>query len=240
MLLYAGREKIYFKRFNLFFSPLSRKSLLLLSSALLLSVIVFFPSIKTAPPAEDREAAFDDDREKNRILLSDKTDYSVPDENEALVITEHLVREGENLSVIAKKYGISIDTICGSNSLNSYDFIRSGVTLKIPNKDGIIYRMKEGNTLAAIAQKYQVSLEKIIAANSLDNPDFVPVDASLFIPDAKPQDIIKGFMWPTASRFITCGYGWRRNPFNHDYREFHQGLDIRAATTGSGLRNTGR
>ena len=178
--------------------------------------MVLYSGLKA--PGPDREIAqvidplADDDREKNKILLSENTDYSTPDESRALVISEHVVAPGENLSAIAKQYGISIDTICGSNNLTSYDFIREGVHLKIPNKDGIIYRMKDGNNIAGIAERYRVSLEKIIAENRIENPDFVPVDAVLFIPDAKPQNIVNGFMWPCSSRVITCGYGWRQNP----------------------------
>ena len=50
----------------------------------------------------------------------------------------------------------------------------------------------------------------------------------LFIPDAKPQNIIRGFMWPTYSRYITCGFGWRRNPFNWRMKEYHCGMDIKS------------
>jgi len=228
MIFYAGKEKIYFKRFNLFFTPLSRKTLLVAFTAFVLLLIVLFPPLKNDQGPENYDPVYEDDREKNELLQSERTDYSSPDESQKLEITEHVVRDGENLSVIAKQYGISIDTICGSNNLNSYDFIRAGVHLKIPNKDGIIYRMKEGNNVTAVAKKYNVSLEKILAENSIQNPDFIPVDTTLFIPDAKPQNIIRGFMWPTASKVITCGYGWRRNPFNRSYREFHQGLDIRS------------
>jgi murein DD-endopeptidase MepM/ murein hydrolase activator NlpD len=160
--------------------------------------------------------------------MSDKTDYSQPEESKPLQIRYHRVKSGENLTIIAKKYGISIDTICGSNGLRSYDFIRSGVVLRIPSKDGILTEMEKGKRIVDLAKKYKISIDKIIDENDLSNPDFIANGSLVFIPDAKPQNIIKGFMWPTASRFITCGYGWRRNPFNRSLREFHHGLDIRA------------
>ena len=227
MVFFAGREKLYFKRFHSLFPRVSRRSLLVVFSVIALSLVVIIPSIKNS--TEDPiDPVLQDDIEKNKILQSSNTDYSNPDENEKLVIVEHVVKPGENLSVIAQEYGVSIDTICGSNNLRSYDFIRSGVHLKIPSKDGILYRMRSGNNITAIAKKYKVSLEKIIAENQIENPDFVPEDSVVFIPDAKPQNIIRGFLWPTRSKFITCGYGWRRNPFNRKYREFHHGLDIRS------------
>ncbi|MBN1497283.1 MAG: peptidoglycan DD-metalloendopeptidase family protein [Spirochaetes bacterium] len=223
----AGETRSRFKRAGTFFSRIPRKFLLVISAALALSLIAIIPNL-TNGPEEPIDPILQDDIEKNKILQSSNTDYSNPDAKEKLVIVEHVVKPGENLSVIARDYGISIDTICGSNNLRSYDFIRAGTRLKIPNKDGILYRMRGGNNITGIAKKYRVSIEKIIAENDLKNPDFVQKDSVIFIPDAKPQNIIRGFMWPTRGRYITCGYGWRRNPFNRKYREFHQGLDIRA------------
>ncbi len=168
----------------------------------------------------------EDEKLKNELLLSDKTDYSVPTVNTPLKIQTHKVKPGESLNGIAKKYGVSIDTICGSNSLKSYDYVDPGTTLRIPNKEGILYNMREGNNVAGLASKYRIPVEKILAENNFKNPDFVAEGEVIFIPDAKPQNIFSGFLWPVSSRRITAGYGWRRNPFNHEYREFHKGMDI--------------
>ncbi len=176
----------------------------------------------------DINRIIEDEKLKNKLLNSQDTDYSKPVENNKLQITQHTVKRGENLNIIAKKYGVSIDTVCGSNSLKSYDFIKEGLKLQIPNKDGILYKMKKGSNIVDIAKKYKVSVKKIIASNNFSNSDFIPVDSVLFVPDAKPQNIVSGFLWPTRGRRITCSFGWRRNPFNHSYKEFHKGLDIAA------------
>jgi murein DD-endopeptidase MepM/ murein hydrolase activator NlpD len=168
----------------------------------------------------------EDEKLKNELLLSDKTDFSVPAVSTPLKIQTHKVKPGESLNGIAKKYGVSIDTICGSNNLKSYDYVDSGTVLRIPNKEGILYNMREGNNVAGLASKYRIPVEKILAENNFKNPDFVPEGEVVFIPDAKPQNIFSGFLWPTRSRRITAGYGWRRNPFNHSYKEFHKGMDI--------------
>lgn len=178
---------------------------------------------------EDINNILEDEKIKNELLLSDKTDYSEDkNSNELLKIQTHRVSRGENLSIIAKKYGVSIDTICGSNNLRSYDFISEGAVLRIPNKDGILYNMAEGNNLINLATKYKIPADKILAQNNFSNPDFIKPGELVFIPDAKPQNIIQGFLWPVSSRRITSAYGWRRNPFNRAHREFHKGLDIAA------------
>jgi len=169
-----------------------------------------------------------DEKLKNDLLLSDKTDFSVPSVNVPLKIKTHKVKKGESLNAIAKKYGVSMATICGSNNLKSYDYVDPGTVLRIPNKEGILYNMKEGNSVTGLAKKYRIPVEKILAENNFKNSDFVPMGELLFIPDAKPQNIFSGFLWPTGSRRVTSGFGWRRNPFNREYREFHKGMDISA------------
>ncbi|MBN2160328.1 MAG: peptidoglycan DD-metalloendopeptidase family protein [Spirochaetes bacterium] len=227
MVFFAGKERLYTRLVGRLFFRGPRRALMVLASIAALSLIIFLPG-DTLTTKDPVDPALQDEIEKNDILQSRDTDYSSPDEKEKLQIAEHLVRPGENLSVIAEKYGVSVDTICGSNNLRSYDFIKAGVRLRIPSKDGILYRVRPGNNITGIAKKYRVSLAKIIAENGLANPDFAPVGSELFVPDAKPQNIIRGFLWPVASKYITCGYGWRRNPFNRKYRQFHQGIDIRA------------
>ncbi len=223
VFIFIGRRKVYVHKIHPDFNSFKKKlAFSVPAAALILTLSVIFS------PGQQEELRLDDDALKNSLLKSEKTDYSSPDKNVPLEIRTHVVKKGENLSAIAKKYGVSIDTICGSNNLTSYDFINIGKKLKIPNKDGILMNMSTGTSVVSIAKKYRVSLKKIIDENDIKNPDFIAVNTELFIPDAKPQNIIRGFLWPTFSKRITCGYGWRRNPFNHSYREFHQGLDIGA------------
>lgn len=170
----------------------------------------------------------EDEKAKNKLLRSAHTDYSKPALTQTLKIRRHTVKRGENLSLIARKYGVSIGTICGSNNLKSYDLIHEGTKLRIPNKDGILYKMRRGSNLIALSKKYKIPVKKILAHNSFANPDFIPVDATVFIPDAKPQNIVPGFLWPTRGHRITSAFGWRSSPFNRSYKQFHRGLDIAA------------
>jgi len=223
VVIYAGEKSIHVRTFRRDISP-RLKTALGASAAFL----VLLASLLVMLPTKDISDVDNDDRMKNDLLQSSQTEFTQPDESEKLIIRKHSVKPGETLSHIAAAYGVSIDTICGSSNLRSYDLIHVGQVLTVPNKDGILYTMNKGGNIVAIAKKYGVSLEKIISQNDVKNPDFVANGTTLFIPDAKPQNIIRGFLWPTRSRVITCGYGWRRNPFNGKYREFHSGTDIRS------------
>jgi murein DD-endopeptidase MepM/ murein hydrolase activator NlpD len=170
-------------------------------------------------------ATADDEARKNELLLSDETNYSSPKEEKALNVSVYRVQNGDTLSTIARKFGVSLDTICGSNNLDSYDCISVGTVLYIPNKDGILHTIGRGQNMISVAQKYRTDINKIIAANTTVNPDLVQEGVQIFVPDAKPVNIIDGWLWPTATRSISSAFGWRRNPFT-GAPDFHNGIDI--------------
>lgn len=227
MMMFSGRKNFSFIAPGPLSRHVSKKTVLAMLSIIVLSFVIIIPNLNDETEDQDNEI-LQDEIEKNKILQSASTDYSGPEDRDGFRIMEHIVKPNENLTAIAREYGVSIDTICGSNGLTSYDFIRSGRRLRIPTKDGILYRIKRGNNITSLARKYRVSLENIISENELRNSDFIAVDTEIFIPDAKPLNIIRGFMWPVLGKFITCGYGWRSDPFQKNNREFHQGIDIRS------------
>jgi len=221
VIILRTKKTVYVKSFKRRFSLLIK---LLLFSGVVFSVIFL---VNTFSAVELNQDLLDEEL-KNSILISNQTDFSEPKEDFNLQIEKHLIKKGDTLSGIAAKYGVSVDTICGCNNLKSYDFIRQGRVLDIPNKDGILAKIGKKVDLIYLTTKYKVSLEKILKANNFKNSDFIARGKTVFIPDAKPQNIVVGFMWPTRGRYITASYGWRRNPFNRRRREFHSGLDIRA------------
>ena len=227
VFVYTSKKAIYVKTIRRGMVPLSLK---FAAAAAVLLLIITMGVILLPLSGTNDILNSEDDRIKNQILMSNETDFTLPDDKSTLEIRKHTVKNGgESLSSIAMKYRISIDTICGSNNLRTYEPLPAGKALSIPNKDGILYTMRSGSDIVAVAKQYNVSLEKILVENSIKNSDFIKIGSVLFIPDAKPQNIIKGFIWPVSSRVITCGYGWRINPFSGAGREFHAGLDIKAS-----------
>jgi LysM repeat protein len=218
--------KIIRRGFSHFYHAPVRKKLVYSLVLLMAGVIFFFSSYPNRENSANQMTK--DELIKNNILKSETTDYSSPQKNRKLVINEYIVKKGETLQRIAKYFGVSVDTIVGTNNLKS-NTITEGMILKIPNKDGILLKISPGMNAVGVARLYKVSLEKIINENQMRNPDFISPGTVLFIPDAKPLNIFDGFLWPTSSRRITCGYGWRRNPFDPRFSEFHHGLDICAS-----------
>lgn len=75
------------------------------------------------------------------------------------------VINGDSLSKIASKYGISVSKLKDYNNLNS-DNLKINQTLKIPGKF-INYSIKSGDNLWDIARKYNTTVDRIKKINNL-------------------------------------------------------------------------
>ncbi|SVD47509.1 uncharacterized protein METZ01_LOCUS400363, partial [marine metagenome] len=102
---------------------------------------------------------------------------------EEVVFTDHKVKRGESLWLIARKYNVRIQDIVSINKLARAKYIRPGQMLQIPT-DGydifrkealtkshgsrqIYYTVRYGDTLSEIALRYRTSVRKIKKWNGL-------------------------------------------------------------------------
>lgn len=98
----------------------------------------------------------------------------------------YVVVEGDTLSGVAKKFGVSIDTILWENKLTPRDFLKLGQSLVILQTSGLTHTVAKGDTLGHIASRYGVTAENIIAANSLASADDLHVGEKLVVPGGTP------------------------------------------------------
>ena len=99
----------------------------------------------------------------------------------------HVVRAGENLSAIARRYGVTVEELVETNGLNNPDLIYAGQVLAIPGAapaGSNVYTIQQGETLSEIAARYGVPVERIMAANNLPNRSSIAEGQQLVIPDA--------------------------------------------------------
>lgn len=118
------------------------------------------------------------------------TDESVKPRSE---IEDYTVQDGDTLSSIARKFGISQETIQWANDLTNANSIKPGQTLKILPVTGVSHVVKKGDTLESVAKKYQTESQAI-----LDFPfNGIPDDFSLregqllIVPDGQPVEVKK-------------------------------------------------
>ena len=122
-------------------------------------------------------------------------------------IIEYSVGEGENIDVIAAKYGVSADQIRWSNGLKTSD-VAVGTVLRIPSSPGIIYTVRAGDTAESIAAKYGSSATEIIALNDLEVSGVVE-GTQIFIKDGfLPVTERPEYVAPRSSRTTTGNYAY--------------------------------
>ncbi len=158
-------------------------------------------------------------------------------------IIYYTVQNGDTVSTIARRFGLTVNTILWANNLGAFSLIRPGDRLTILPHSGVLYTVKKGDTLARIAQKYGVTLEKILSCNTLGNS--LAAGQKIVVPGAQKinetvairrptsasytgisviKDLIKNpnvkvsgnkMAWPTQGARITQYFSWR-----------HPGVDI--------------
>lgn len=113
-------------------------------------------------------------------------------------ISIYTVREGDNLSGIAKMFGVSVSTIKWANDLDYEGQIKVGQTLIILPVTGVQYTIKKGDTLKAIAKKFNADPEEIIRFNDLSQNVSLVENQTIIIPNGDYAEPEK----PTASPIV--------------------------------------
>ena len=104
--------------------------------------------------------------------------------SEAGKVTKYIVQNGDTLSQIANKFGISADTIRYANSLEDEDSIKPGAELTILPVSGILYTTKAGDTVQSVSSAYNLNVDQVIAKNDLYGVDLTE-GMQLILPDAE-------------------------------------------------------
>jgi LysM repeat protein len=104
-------------------------------------------------------------------------------ERRATGSTVHIVQWGENLSLIAMRYGVSTSAIAQANGIANPNFIYAGQRLTIPGASSspapqpsgqtTSYVVRSGDTLSAIAYRHGTTVNAIASLNGLVNPNLI-------------------------------------------------------------------
>lgn len=153
-------------------------------------------------------------------------------------ILEYTVNQGDTLSSVAQKFGVSEDTVRWQNNLTR-DQIKVGQVLQILPVTGVLHKVQKGDTVYSIAKKYDADAQAIVdfPFNTFANDETfeLAIGQTVVVPDGvRPADIISSpvarirqttpnagavagsgnFAWPAAGT-ITQNFVW-----------YHPGLDI--------------
>ncbi len=111
----------------------------------------------------------------------------------------HVVRWGESLFLIARRYGTTTNAIVSANNLRNPNFVYAGQRLVIPTSGSSspsggtsIYVVRRGDRLSTIAARYGTTVNYLTSLNGLRNPNFIWVGQRLKVPStaatAPPQN----------------------------------------------------
>lgn len=104
-------------------------------------------------------------------------------------IKNYTVLDGETVSSIAAKFGITPDTVRFSNGITG-EAIPAGKQITISPVNGITYSVKAGDTPDTLASKYNVSKEQLIAFNDAEISGTFKPGEVIVIPDAiQPAEV---------------------------------------------------
>ena len=96
-----------------------------------------------------------------KIPVKEEVDTSVSDD-------VYVVKSGDTLYSISKKYGITVDDIKKLNNLSSNN-LSIGQNLIINKGDNITYKVVSGDSLYSIARKYNTTVDEIKKINNLSS-----------------------------------------------------------------------
>jgi LysM repeat protein/predicted chitinase len=107
----------------------------------------------------------------------------------------HEVRRGENLTVIARTYGVEVKDLIEHNGLRDPNSLSVGQTLRIPDARTIVadeapgedvYFVRRGDTLARIARRFGVDIDQLADVNGITDRNFIHIGQPLRIPGMDP------------------------------------------------------
>ncbi|MFA6457955.1 MAG: peptidoglycan DD-metalloendopeptidase family protein [Patescibacteria group bacterium] len=98
---------------------------------------------------------------------------------------KYTIESGDVLSSIARRFGVSMDTIIWENNISNPQQLKPGTELSILPVSGVMHEVKAGDTLAAVAKKYGVEADKISKQNSLADGTELVAGAKIIVPGGK-------------------------------------------------------
>jgi murein DD-endopeptidase MepM/ murein hydrolase activator NlpD len=150
---------------------------------------------------------------------------------------QHVLLPGETLTDVTSRYGITIESLVGSNpDLSSLDRLPAGVELLIAPSEGLVVTLESEGQLSELVAAYGADPVEVARANQLASPVDIRAGMLLFLPGVEPvaalerlskvRELENTYLWPLQGR-ITSYFG-RRN-LGMGTSSFHRGIDVAAA-----------
>ncbi|MGA2111744.1 MAG: peptidoglycan DD-metalloendopeptidase family protein [Anaerolineales bacterium] len=137
----------------------------------------------------------------------------------------YIVQPGDNLSLIARTFGVTLSELLAANGLTTNSIIQPGQELVIPGLEGVTGVLSTasvglGENLDILSRDYQVSRQALLTLNHVANPDRIYAGETLVI--TVPQGSAE-----TSPQSLPALNGWTF--------ELNQGTPLLAAAASQGV-----
>jgi murein DD-endopeptidase MepM/ murein hydrolase activator NlpD len=122
------------------------------------------------------------------------------------MLRHYTVKEGDTLTSIASRYGVSMMTVWWANELTSKEELKAGRDLVIPPVSGLVVTVAAGDTLESIAKANKITVDQIVATNELSDTNLI-VGQVLVLQGAKGEPMPTAKPVPVAKPGTTGGGG---------------------------------
>ncbi len=149
-------------------------------------------------------------------------------------VTTYAVKPGDNVSVIAARFGVTPDSVIWANAKleENPDALSVGQELYVPPVSGVLHKVAKGENLQSIAARFKAQAQDILndpfnqtIHDFKSSPPQLAVEAFIMVPGGSkpiiPRVIIRGsgsapsnalkgtanFQWPTAACISQYFYG---------------------------------
>lgn len=113
--------------------------------------------------------------------------------------TTHVVRPGQSLARIARRYHVSVADLAAANGLSTTAAVRPGQELRIPEA-GVVY-VHPGDSLAEIAHDHNCTIAELMRLNHLHEGQALQIGQRIVLPGYEDHGGRRG---GTASRYGTA------------------------------------
>ncbi len=152
--------------------------------------------------------------------------------------TWYALRDGETLSSVATRFGLSVAALVGANpDISSLDRLPAGFELLVPPSAGMVVRLGAAEGILDLLAEHDITPADFARANGLRSPFDLTPDMLLFLPGVEPTEALarlqrvreeeNRYVWPLQGR-LTSYFGARN--LGMGTSSFHRGIDIAAPT----------
>lgn len=181
------------------------------------------------------EINLDNINQQDDLTLS-AVPLTAPTKKERREVTRYAVKPGDNVSVIAARFGVTPDSVIWANQTleNNPDALTVGQELFVPPVSGVLHQVAKGETITSIAARFKADPAAIFndpfnqtIHDFKSNPPILVPEQFVMVPGGSkpivvrkvtysqttPGNAIKGssnFQWPTAA--CISQFYWARHP----------------------------